>query len=232
MHLARGVALALVCWAAVSIGACATGMKTEPPPGVNLTGNWKLDVTASDDPQKLLARMREEAEHIIARSLQQQGYASQGPRGRGTGGPGDEDYPGAGGPAGPGPRPDPLRRSPMAHTIMTAVERGEFLTIRQSPDEFVLDYGGTRRTFTPGQHSVVSAEDGVGDQRTGWSGRSYVIEVREQYGSTVTEEYSLGGAGELMEKLHIGSAELPAVTLTRIYRRNQDSAPRLAPSND
>lgn len=228
MHLPRGVALALVCSAAVSIGACATGYKAESPPGVNLAGNWKLDPAASDDPQKLLAHMREEAEHIIARSLQQQGYG----RGRG-GGPGDEDYPpGAGGPGAGGPRPDPLRRSPMAHTIMTADERGEFLTIRQSPDEFVLDYGGTRRSFTPGQHSVVSAEDGVGDQRTGWSGRSYVIEVREQYGSTVTEEYSLGAAGELVEKLHVGGAELPAVTLMRIYRPNQDSAPRLAPSND
>jgi hypothetical protein len=230
MHLARGVVLALVCSAALCIAACATSMKADPPPGLNLAGNWKLDTAASDDPQKLLDQMRNEAERIIARSLRQQGYGAPRDQGGGTGG--YDDYPpGSGGPGGAGPGRDPLRRSPMAHTIMTAVERGEFLTIRQSADEFVLDYGGTRRSFTPGQHSVVSAEDGVGDQRTGWSGRSYVIEVRQQYGSTITEEYSLGGSGELVEKLRVGAAELPAVTLMRIYRRN-DSAPRLAPSND
>ena len=44
----------------------------------------------------------------------------------------------------PGPggrRPDPLQLSPMAHIIMETVARGDFLTVRESPGEFVLDYG-------------------------------------------------------------------------------------------
>jgi len=113
------------------------------------------------------------------------------------------------------------------------VARGDFLSVRQGPGEFVLDYGGSRRTFTPGQHSVVSAEGGVGDQTSGWKGRNYVIEVRAQNGPLVTEEYGLSPDGkELLAKLHIGSGELPAVSLTRVYRPTDESAPHQLPIND
>src|SRR5262249_61261913 len=116
-------------------------------------------------------------------------------------------------PVTPGPHFDPLKYSPMAHIIMNSVARGDFLTVHQSPGEFVLDYGGSRRTFTPGQHSVVSAEGGVGDQTSGWKGREYVIEVRGQQAPVVTEEYGLSPDGrELVEKLHISSPALPPLT--------------------
>jgi hypothetical protein len=238
MRIARGTAaLLLLCLAGALLGGCA-GLKAEPNPGFTLAGSWRLDPAASDDPQKLLEHMRAEALRILSR---QPGYnpdaLPRGGRGQGSGPSGDQDYPLGGGPGGaygPGgpPRGDPLQRSPMAHTIMNAVARGDFLTIRQRPDEFVLDYGTTRRSFTPGQHSVVSAEGGVADQISGWDGHTYVIEVKEQYGSTIKEEYSLSGDGALLEKLHVGASELPAVNLTRVYRPNRDSAPRLAPSND
>jgi hypothetical protein len=106
------------------------------------------------------------------------------------------------------------------------------VTIRQGPDEFAIDYGTVRRSFTPGQRSVVSAEGGVGDQTSGWDGRAYVVIVKEQYGSTVKEEYSLAADGALVDKLHVGAAELPAVDLTRVYRPTHDKTPPLTPSND
>jgi len=121
----------------------------------------------------------------------------------------------------------------MAHIIEAAVARVDFLTIRQSPSEFVLDYGATRRTFTPGLHSVVSAEGGVGDQTSGWKGREYVIDIREQTGPEVTESYGLSEDGKhLVQKLHIGEAELPAVTLTRVYDPTNETAPHQVPTND
>ena len=121
----------------------------------------------------------------------------------------------------------------MAHLIMNSVAHGDFLTVRQSPGEFVLDYGTSRRSFTPGQHSVVSTESGVGDQTSGWKGHEYVIEVKAQNGPTVTEEYGLSPDGkQLLVKLHIGSAELPAVSLTRVYRPTDESAPHQLPTSD
>jgi hypothetical protein len=229
MPTARAAGLWLC--ACAMLAGCATDLGSEPPAGVSLAGTWRLDPAASDDPQKLLQHMREEAQQIINRA---RNY-SPPPDMRGrqqTQGQSEADYANAlFGP--PGARVDPLQRSPMAHTIMRSVERGDFLTIRQGPGEFDLDYGGTRRSFTPGAHSVVSAEDGVGDQTTGWKGHAYLIVVKEQYGSTVTEEYSLSGDGStLIDKLHVSAAELPAVSLTRIYRRSHESAPQLAPISD
>lgn len=229
MPIARAAGLSL-CVACATLAACATDLGSEPPAGVSLAGTWRLDPAASDDPQKLLQRMREEAERIINRA---RNYSPPpDARGREQTGQSEADYANAlFGPSGA--RLDPLQRSPMAHTIMRSVERGDFLSIRQGPGEFDLDYGGTRRSFTPGAHSVVSAEDGVGDQTSGWKGHAYLIVVKEQYGSTVTEEYSLSADGStLIDKLHVSAAELPAVALTRIYRPTHESAPQLAPISD
>jgi hypothetical protein len=204
-------AAAILLWGAIAaLGGCSgANLKPEAPPGANLAGSWKLDHSASDDPQKVLDHMRTQANHIITRQLQAQGQPVPPMHG------------------------DPLRRSPMAHVIEAAVARGDFLTIHQSPSEFVLDYGTTRRSFSPGSHSVVSAEGGVGDQTSGWNGREYVIVVRGQMGPDVTESYGLSEDGKhLVQKLHIGESELPAVTLTRVYDPTTEAAPRQLPIND
>ena len=228
MQIVRAAA-ALLCTAVAILSGCAMSMAVEPPAGVNLAGAWKLDPGASDDPQKVLADMRARAFKIIERQL-----AAPPPR-PGTRGADQAGYDDSQamqiGPGGV--RPDPLRHSPMAHVILTSIARGDFLTVHQGPAEFVLDYGATQRRFTPGARSVVSTEDGVGDQTSGWKGRAYVIEVKAQLGPRVTEEYSLSGDGkQLLEKLSIGSAELPGVELKRVYRPADEIAPRQAPNND
>jgi hypothetical protein len=230
------VRVALLLSVATVLGACATSMAPDAPAGVNLAGSWKLDPAASDDPQKVLDKMRAEAFKIIDRRNAAPAPMQRSGRG---GGPAsgqqeqsaDED---ATPPPPPGtPRPDPLRYSPMAHIIMATVARGEFLTISQGTDEFVLDYGTSRRSFTPGARSVVSAEGGVGDQTSGWEGHAYVIHVKSQSGPDVTEEYSLTDNGHaLLAKLHLGSGELPAVDLKRIYRPTTEAAPKQLPNND
>jgi hypothetical protein len=227
--------LLLLCM--VLLPACAgSRLAEDAPPGMNLAGTWKLDHSASDDPQKLLDHMRAEAMKIIGHPPQpvltvpaRGGRPGHSPAQTQEGGA----DPALAQPAVPGPHFDPLQRSPMAHIIDKAVARGDFLTVRQSPGQFVLDYGGSRRTFTPGQHSVVSTEGGVGDQTSGWKGREYVIEVKAQNGPLVTEEYGLSPDGkQLLVKLRIGSAELPAVSLSRVYRPTDESAPHQLPTSD
>jgi hypothetical protein len=230
----------LLC-ATTVLSACATNMTTAPPAGVSLAGAWKIDHGAGDDPQKTLDQMRAQANKII--SHQQSSSAATLPAQRpGThrgGGntqtqPAEEDYAPPPPPPGPGSRhADPLRRSPMAHVVMKCIDRGDFLTIRQRPGEFVLDYGTSVRSFVPGAHSVVSAEGGVGDQTSGWEGHAYVIKVKGQLGPDVTEQLSLSADGkQLLYTLHIGAEELPAVTLTRVYVPTNEVAPRLLPNND
>jgi hypothetical protein len=240
MPAVRGT-LVVFCAAALLCGCAGPRVEEQAPPGVNLAGSWKLDHAASDDPQKILDHMREQALKIINRQAQQPVMsvpAHPGRQGQGHG-QASAQNPDSDGeamltqPVASGPRFDPLKYSPMAHIIKQSVDRGDFLTVRQGPGEFVLDYGGSRRTFTPGQHSVVSAEGGVGDQTSGWKGREYVIEIKGQQAPVVTEEYSLSPDGhQLVEKLHISSGELPAISMTRVYRPTNESAPQHLPTND
>ena len=213
-------------------GCAGSTLVENPPPGVNLAGAWRLDHGASDDPQKVLEQMRAQAMKIISRQSQQVVMPARGGRQGQAQSPESGPDPALAQPPPPGTHFDPLRHSPMAHVILNMVARGDFLTVRQSPGEFVLDYGSSRRTFTPGQHSVVSAEGGVGDQTSGWKGRAYVIEVKPQNGPLMTEEYELSADGkQLLTKLHIGSSELPAVNLTRVYRPADQGTPQ-PPTSD
>ena len=240
MPTVRGTRGLLCVAAALLCGCMGPRVEEAAPPGVNLAGTWKLDHAASDDPQKILDQMREEALKIMSHPPQPVMSIPTHPGRQGQGqGQAAAQYPDSdreavlAQPATPGPLFDPLKYSPMAHIIRNSVARGDFLTVRQGPGEFVLDYGGSRRTFTPGQHSVVSAEGGVGDQTSGWKGREYVIQVKGQQAPAVTEEYGLSPDGQqLVEKLHISSGELRAVTMTRVYRPTNESAPRQLPTSD
>jgi len=236
MPIVRTAVLLLPFSCAVVLFGCAgNSLSPDAPAGVNLAGNWKLDPAASDDPQKVLARMRAQAARLIAR--RQAAPPPLPDRRRGARGaqqeeesPVDEE-PAAG--ASGGVPPDPLRRSPMAHVVLAVVARGDFLTVSQSAAQVVLDYGTSRRSFTPGARSVVSAEGGVGDQVSGWEGREYVIHIRAQQGPDISDRYGLSADGrELIEKMHIGAAELPAEDLTRVYRPTSEVAPRMLPTND
>lgn len=225
--------------AALLLAACVgPGLAPAPAPGASLAGNWRLDPAASDDPQKIIARMREEALQRIARHAQQPTPMAR-PGARRAGGASADAAEGSadGLPDSEADarslRRDPLRNSQMMRVLAAALARGDFLTVRAGDGEFVLDYGTSVRRFTPGAHSVVSAEGGVGDQTSGWSGRDYVINVRAQMGPDVSERYALAADGKhLIEKLRIGPAELPVVNLTRVYGPSNEPAPRQPPNSD
>ncbi len=235
MRIARACGL-LLCAAATALAGCAgSRLSADAPANLSFAGAWKLDRAASDDPQKVLERMRAEALRMMGRRVVAAGPGvdARSARTRTVQPPDDPPLPVDPAATARGARPDPLARSPMAHVLLASIARGDFLTVRQAPGEFVLDYGSSQRRFTSGAHSVVSAENGVADQSCGWSGREYVIAVRGQSGPDVTERYGLSADGRhLIEKLHIGAEELPAVDLTRVYVPTDETAPRQTPTND
>jgi hypothetical protein len=234
MPIVRAGRVLLCAAAATSLAGCAgTRLSPDAPAGVILAGAWRLNRTASDDPQKVLDRMRAEAFKRMARRV----TAAPRPDVRGGSRRSSDEQPpeedSAPVRAHGAPRPDPLLRSPMAHVLLTDIGRGDFLTVRQGPGEFALDYGTSQRRFTPGAHSVVSAEGGVADQTSGWKGREYLIRVQGQLSPDVTERYGLSADGkQLVEKLHIATEELSAVDLTRVYDPSNETAPRQLPTND
>lgn len=238
----RRVHASLLACTAAALASCAGAPKAETPAGVSLSGIWKLNHSLSDDPQQVIAKMRAQALKIIARTSGGLDEASHGGPGGGRGGQAGTQSPDANpvlvqdepSPGGRGAhRPDPLRYSPMMNVLSETLARGDFLTVRQSSGQLVFDYGTTARSFTPGEHSVVSAPMGVADQVSGWEGRDYVINIKAQLGPNIVDRYGLSNDGKrLIEKLRIGPAELPAIALTRVYERTTETAPRAPPTSD
>jgi len=208
MPLVRTPTLLLCAAAATLLGGCASSsVSPDSAPGVSLAGNWKLDTAASDDPQKTLNQMRAEALKIITRNA-----ANAQARGTGPGAEADDPA------TAHGPHRDPLQHSLMAHIIEALMGRGDNLSVHQTPGQLVFDYGTTRRSFTPGVHSVVSVEGGVADQTSGWHGDEYVIYVKPQNGPEVEERYSISGdRTHLTDKLRLFPYELPGVTVKLVY---------------
>ena len=238
----RSLACAAALLATAALAGCfGNRYAAENSSTVRLQGVWRLNRAASEDPQPIIDKLNEEAMKKIRRAMnaQQQGsYGGPGggqggrrQRGGGQGGPGEplpEDLPQA-----PGPGMDPLRNSPTMHELRAILQRSDFLTIKQSSEQVSFDYGTTVRSYSPGGRSVVSSENGVADQSSGWSGKQYVINIKPQVGPVVLEEYSLSPDGkQLVVKSHIGPFELSKVNLTRVYDATGAVVPNSGPSND
>ena len=235
----RGALAAILFAMLLSLLACTAGrLQADAPSGVNLSGGWRLDRAVSDDPQKTLERLRSEVAKRFQRYVTQ--VQEAGPVVRpGTRGPSpaaaetahEQQVEAA---ALQRPRGDPLAGSPTLAAITARAAQGDLLFIRQKPDELLLDFGGVRRSFVPGQRSVVSAQSGVADQTSGWHGRSFVVELRPQLGPAVVDSYTLSTDGQrLTEKLHVGASDfVPAVDLMRVYRPATAEEERALPTND
>ena len=119
------------------------------------------------------------------------------------------------------------------HALRDVLQRGEYLTVKQSSEQVSFDYGNVKRSYTPGGHSVVSSETGVADQTSGWDGKEYVIKIRPQLGPSIVEEYGLSPDGkQLIVKTQIGPFELRKVELTRVYDATSAVVPNSGPSNE
>jgi len=228
--------------AAAGLSGCGVGLKPDAPADVRMQGVWKLNRAASDDPQKIIDAMRAEALKHMRRA------ANAPPPPSVNDGDGDEGHrrrqPGSRSSAASdeeleeelprkGPVGDPLRNSPMMHALRTILTRSDYLTIRQSPEQVAFDYGTTVRSYTPGEHSVVSSENGVADQTSGWDGKEYVIRIKPQLGPQMTEEYGLSPDGkQLIVKSHVGPFDLSKVNFTRVYDVTSTAVPNSAPSNE
>jgi len=221
-----GAAAALVLVGCASVGK----FKAEAPSGVDLSGNWLLDRDASDDPQKVLNKLRpkplsQDELAAMAAADDTQTTSNGGQRG------GRRTQQTA-------PQPsyrnaDAYTRAPVRKMVQADAARGEQLTVKQAPNAVTLDYGSMVRNFTPGEISVVSAEWGVADQSSGWQGKEFVIETRPQTGVASIEKYGLSADGKhLIVALHLGGNGFPAADLKQVYDRTDRPLPRSLPTND
>ena len=211
MSSVRGAVPLLCAAACLLLGSCA-GSRTSatPPGGMSLAGTWRLDPAASDDPQKILSHMRAQALKIINRNIAQ----AQARVDVGSALPATAAVIAA---ARAAPRPAAaLDRG--AHHAARSSRAGSCSRSTRVPTRSSSTSAPRAAASRRARSSVVSAEGGVGDQHSGWSGHGYLIVIKAQQGPEVTDAYDLSADGkQLVEKLHISSYELPAVDLKRVY---------------
>lgn len=223
---------------AVLAGCASVGRLDEAPKHpVDLSGNWTLNHTLSEDPKPILEKLRPK---LMDRR-------SAGPPDTDETGPPDEGGQQGGQRQGRRSRQGGAQGPPMAYRnnndaythssvmkVLTAdLARADNLTIEQAPDRFSLDYGSTIRSFTPGLRSVVSASWGVADQSSGWKGNDFVIQVKPQTGVASEETFGLSKDGkQLTEVLSLGGGEFPSVKLKRVYDRSDHPVSRSVPTSD
>jgi len=217
---------------AVVAGCTAPRVHDTPPPNYSIAGMWELNPALSSDEAKALASLQPKPR---GRKDRQNGAGSA---------PGDKPAPevindpttdlppidlSSGGryayPSRPSER-DAYR--PPLDFQNNALLGGQWLKIRQTDTEVSIVNAATSRSYTPGEHSVVSVPSGVADQDSGWSGRDYLIYLRPQIGPSVKETYTLSPDGrQLLVKIEVGSeGRNEAMKVTRVYdrsTRNPDS---------
>jgi hypothetical protein len=200
-----GIALAAM------LQACGGLSPDAPPPAYSLTGTWKLNAAQSTDTQKALQSLNPRHE-VNAPDP----YVLPDPNPQSS-----RDF-----------QRRPVYRPPL-DIQLTELRGGEWLQIEQKPDELIITNGARVRSFTPGQKSVVSVPSGVADQRSGWSGRDYVINLRPQLGPSSLERYKLSDDGKhLLVTIKIaGEGRNRALTVNRVYDRASE-VPQVLPGSD
>jgi hypothetical protein len=202
-------------------------MKDEPPPGVTLAGTWQLDPQLSTDARQALKQL------VPARK----GRPAPGGSSADTGGPvdtGDQGPPSSAGPGGGGrgragsqfgSSSDANNFVPDITIQQSLLRGGDFLRIEQREGEFIIADGETTRSFVPGEKSVISVQTGVADQRSGWKGKEYWIDIKPQVGPRVTETLRLSDKGDhLIETIDVGSeGRVKRLHVTRVYKPTRDA---------
>jgi hypothetical protein len=198
----RFFSLALGAFATLCVAcALARGLAPLPEKAVNLTGEWHLNATLSDDARKKL----DEAQSRVKQQFQRRQEAYR--------------------------RSEQLDRDPQGDYETRALERGpyrDFGPVVDGPMQFTMTQNGGNLTimsddsenrFEAGRQSVVSFGQGVADRRVGWTGQTFVIATRAVDGQAKEERYSLDKDGRLVVTVQMGGGGLPKVLIRRVYDR-------------
>ena len=173
----------------VALGGCSTTLATRAPRGVDLNGEWQIDLPLSDFPQEAVPRQPAVAGDADIPGTLGGGQGGRRSRGRGMGG-GMSQGGGPGGSGAPG--------SPERHFAMPP-----HLSISQTPTGLtvtVTSQDGKRATtaYAAGEKSVVTTTRGAANRTVGWDGDDFLIRTQVGDKGPASEvRYSLDHDGTL-----------------------------------
>ena len=177
-----------VLGAAAGLASCSTTLATRAPRGLDLSGEWQIDLALSDFPQEAVPIQPAGTTDPSSDSGSQTG--TRGGRGRGARGMGR----GAGGTLQGGARAG----SPEHHFAMPP-----HLSISQSATGLTVnitmpDGKHVINAYVSGEKSSVTTTRGVADRTLGWNAGSYLIRTKVgEKGPQSDVRYSLDDDGTL-----------------------------------
>jgi hypothetical protein len=208
--------------AVVLISACASdGMSLAPPPGVDFSGHWKLNVADSDDPMHLLQIANAQAAAAADNA------ANSGRGGRnGRGGPG-VGYPGLVPPATP----------PVGALADASRFPGKQLDIKQVGGVLTFTSSGQTRVCQPGEakktrrhYSDTSDRDAplpaardAPPPKCGWLEKTLIVRSTEpdEDRPPFEEHYSISEDGQrLIEEVNFRGGRSNGFTMSRVWDRS------------
>jgi hypothetical protein len=214
----RGALLAAV----VFICACANNeLRLAPPPGVDFSGHWQLNVADSDDPMHLLQLANAQA--------------AAGPDNTGTGNSGRGGRGGRGGLGYPGLIP------PATPSVSVLAEASRFpgkqLDIKQVDGVLTFSSSGQTRVCQPGEakktprhHYDASDRDAplpaardTPPPKCGWLEKTLIVRSSEQAEDRppFDEHYSISEDGQrLVEEVNFRGGRSNGFTMSRVWDRS------------
>jgi hypothetical protein len=200
-------------------GCASQPLAVMPPPGVDLSGHWKLDEADSDDPQRVM-----QAQIFGTDSTSPSGGSRGGRRGRGGqggGGPGGGGGNGPGGGAAQGDGGPPAL--PSASVVGAGLRwPGKLLEIKQIGGVAAFSSDGRNRVYQPA--TPVKKHHGQSQQACGWDGKTLVVVAQREDDDRppVEERYTLSEDGQqLVQNVHFKRGGSRELTLSRVWDRVQ-----------
>lgn len=200
---------ALLFSAALLVSCASPPLAVAPPPGVDLSGHWKLDEADSDDPQRVL-----QAQQFGTDSIDNSGSGRRsGRRGGGGGaGPGGGNSPAGGAPVAPAALP------PVTAVGAGLRWPGKELEIKQIGGVAAFTSDGHNRVYQPA--APVKKSHGV-EQACGWDGKTLVVQAEpDEDRPSFEERYTLSEDGQqLIQNVHFKRGKTRDMTLSRVWDR-------------
>jgi hypothetical protein len=150
-------------------GCASDKLNVAPAPGVDLSGNWKLNIADSDDPSRLSA-----GQGTSVGLGNSPGGGPQGGGGGGRGGRGGRGGAGSGGIGGGGPAATPPPTDTLAEVLRWP---GKLLEIKQVGGVAAFTSDGDSRVYQPSDSPPPRKPGHRSDGRIvcGWMGRSLIV---------------------------------------------------------
>ncbi|HEV7716101.1 MAG TPA: hypothetical protein VGO53_10925 [Steroidobacteraceae bacterium] len=173
--------LTWLIWLLLLVVLCGcSSLGTRPPRATNLTGDWQLNESLSEDP---LAQIREQR-HDRGGGMHRRGMGGGMPGGGIRGG----GWSGRGG----------MSRQHGPGALGDFVTRPQELAIEQTAHELDLKADGSATQFVYGEKVMASVQGGTAERVSGWKSDEFVVKYKVIDGPSATRSYKLADSGRQM----------------------------------